>query len=307
MRVIALIASIGVAVQVLVTLYSGSGICPTQGCKVVESLTLIPSLWLNVLGLLFFQAVFWSLRMLKDKTFFSIDPIGLLLFSGFVFDAALLAYQLFVVQTFCGYCLTVFLFVLALNIMYGRRQSAWSLTALAVILFSFSILSFEPVGGHSKSFSLKAAAWGVRSCSAPTKEVYLIFSSTCPHCQKVIQSLNECNSCDLYLNPIDDITALNLEGIKRIDTFSPQNNRHMLELLEIDTIPVLVSKSPDSYDIIRGEGNILNYIRSACFTDEDVLYMDRSIVSGEEEITVFSEEAGDCSLTIDCPENEDPE
>ncbi|MBW1890931.1 MAG: hypothetical protein JRI93_10500, partial [Deltaproteobacteria bacterium] len=105
----------------------------------------------------------------------------------------------------------------------------------------------------------------------------------------------------------DDITALNLEGIERIDTFSPQNNRHMLELLEIDTIPVLVSKSPDSYDIIRGEGNILNYIRRACFTAKDILYLDKAIVPGEEEITVFSEEAGECSLTVDCHENEDPE
>ena len=306
MHIIALIASIGIAVQTIITLYSGSGFCPTQGCKVVESMILIPPLWMNIMGLIFFQAVFWSLKTLKDKTFFKIDPTGLLLLGGLVFDASLLAYQVFVVQTFCAYCLTIFACVLALNILYGVRQTVWGLTALAVILFSFSILSFEPGGNHSKKFSLKAAAWGVRSCSAPTKEVYLIFSSTCPHCQKVIQSLNECNSCDLYLNPIDDIAALNLEGIERIDTFSPQNNRHMLELLEIDTIPVLVSKSPDSYDIIRGESNILDYIRSACFTDEDVLYLENPISSGEEGITVFSGETGECSVTIDCPDDNKP-
>jgi uncharacterized membrane protein len=306
MRIIALVASIGVAIQTFMTLYTGSGFCPTQGCKVVESLTLIQPLWVNLMGLFFFQAVFWTLKLLKGKTFFNIDPVGLLLLGGFIFDASLLAFQIFVVKAFCLYCLTVFAFVLVLNLMYGKRQSAWGLTALAVILFSFSILSFEPGGDHSKGFSLKAAAWGVRSCSAPTKEVYLIFSSTCPHCQKVIQSLNECNSCDLYLNPIDDIAALNLEGIERIDTFSPENNRHMLELLEIDTIPVLVSKSPDSYDIIRGEGNILNYIRSACFTDEDVLYLDNPISSGDEGITVFSGESGECSVTIDCPDDNKP-
>ncbi|RLB95131.1 MAG: hypothetical protein DRH90_25825 [Deltaproteobacteria bacterium] len=302
MRIIALIASIGVALQTIITLYSGSGYCPTQGCQVVVSLTLIPPLWMNLLGLIFFQAIFWSLKTLKGKTFFSIDPTGLLLLSGLVFDASLLAYQVFVVQTFCAYCLVIFTCVLALNILYGLRQAVWGLTALTVILFSFSILSFAPIGGRPDSFSLKAAAWGVRSCSAPTKEVYLIFSSTCPHCQKVIQSLNQCNSCDLYLNPIDDIAALNLEGIERIDTFTPQTNRRMLELLDIDTIPVLVSKSPDSYDIIRGEENILNYLSSACFTDEDVLYLDNPISSGDEGITVFSGESGECSVTIDCPD-----
>ena len=257
---------------------------------------------MNLLGLFFFLAVFWSLKALKNKTFFSIDPVGVLLLGGFIFDGVLLAYQIFVVHTFCLYCLCVFLFVLVLNVMHGRRQSAWSLTALVVILLSFSILSFTPDEDHPDGFSLKAAAWGVRSCSAPTKEVYLIFSSTCPHCQKVIQSLDQCNSCDLYLNPIDDITSLNLDGIERIDTFSPQDNRHMLELLEINTIPVLVSKGPDSYDIIRGEGNILNYLSSACFTDEDVLYLDSSMDSKEEGITVFSQEDGECSVTIDCHE-----
>ena len=166
MRIIALIASIGVALQTIVTLYSGSGYCPTQGCKVVESLTLIPPLWMNMLGLIYFQAIFWSLKTLKGKTFFRIDPTGLLLLGGLVFDASLLAYQVFVVQTFCAYCLAVFACVLALNILYGLRQTVLGLTALTVILFSFSILSFAPNGGRPDSYSLKAAAWGVSFPSA---------------------------------------------------------------------------------------------------------------------------------------------
>jgi hypothetical protein len=167
-------------------------------------------------------------------------------------------------------------------------------------------LSFAPATEQPERFSLRTAAWGVRSCSAPTKEVYLIFSSTCPHCKKVIQSLDQCNSCDLYLNPIDPIETLNLDGIERIDTFRPQTNRHMLELLEIDTIPVLVSKSPDSYDIIRGEENILKYLSSACFTNEDVLYLDNPMSIRDEGITVLSGESGECSVTIDCPEENKP-
>ena len=154
MRIIALIASIGVAVQTLITLFSGSGYCPSQGCKVVGSLTLIPPLWMNIMGLIFFQAVFWSLKLLKGKTFFKIDPTGLLLLGGLVFDASLLAYQVFVVQTFCAYCLAIFACVLALNILYGFRQTVWGLTALSVILFSFSILSFVPGTDQTDRFSL---------------------------------------------------------------------------------------------------------------------------------------------------------
>lgn len=306
MQILALVASMGVAAQIIITLVAGTGYCPSQGCKVVERLILIPPLWLNSMGLVFFQAVFWSLRRLKGKTVFKIDPTALLLLGGLIFDASLLAYQVFVVQTFCAYCLAVFACVVGLNILYGVRQTIWGLTALAVILFSFSLLSFAPGTGRLERFSLKAAAWGVRSCSAPTKEVYLIFSSTCPHCQNVIQSLNQCNSCDLYLNPIDRIEALDLVGVERIHTFAPQVNRRMLELLDIDAIPVLVSKSPESLDIIRGEDNILTYLRRACFTDEDVLYLDNPVNAGDDGITVLSGESGECSVTIDCPEDGQP-
>jgi len=304
MRIVALIASIGVALQTVITWYSGSGICPTQGCRIVEDLTLIQPLWVNFLGLLFFQAVFWSSRVLKEKTYFGMDPMGLLLSGALAFDSALLAYQIFVVQTFCAYCLVVFSVVLLLNLMYGHKQAVWSFTVLTAILLSFSILSFSPGNRESQTFSLKEAAFGVRSCSTPTKEVYLIFSSTCPHCQTVIESLEECNSCDLYLNPIDEIETLGLEDIERIESFSPQINRGILELLEIDTIPVLISKGTDSYRIIGGEENIVNYIRHACFTSEDVLFLERSFSPEDEGITVVGEGGEECSLTIDCDGDE---
>ena len=154
MRILALIASIGVAAQIVVTLFSGSGICPTQGCRIVESLTRIQPLWINLLGLLFFQAVFWSPTVLKEKNFFSIDPVGILLLGGLTFDGVLLAYQIFVVRTFCLYCLLVFAVVLILNIIYSRKQTIRSLTALAVILSSFSILSFASGTSQMVQFSL---------------------------------------------------------------------------------------------------------------------------------------------------------
>ena len=74
----------------------------------------------------------------------------------------------------------------------------------------------------------------------------------------------------------------------------------------IDTIPVLVSKGPDTYSIIKGEKNILNYIRHTCFTSDDVIFLDRSISTDDEEISVFSEESGECSVTVDCAESEYP-
>lgn len=303
MRIIALIASLVVGVQIIVAIIVGSSICPTQGCKIVEGLTIISPLLLNFLGLLFFQAVFW-IRGLKKKTFCGIAPLGVLLLCGLVFDSILLGYQVYVAQTLCVYCLVVFGFVLLLNLLNGRKQVILSLAVVGATLFSFSIMSFVPGAPVSKTFSLKSAAYGLKSCSAATKEIYLLFSSKCPHCQSIIKSMNQCNSCDLYLNPIDDIETLDIDGIELNEGFSPRINGHILTVLGIDTIPVLVSKGPDTYSIIKGEKNILNYIRHTCFTSDDVLYLDKSISTDEEEISVFSEDSGECSVTVDCSENE---
>jgi tetrahydromethanopterin S-methyltransferase subunit E len=50
MQILALIASIIVGLQAIAGLIFGTIICPNAGCKVVESLTVIPPLYLNLLG-----------------------------------------------------------------------------------------------------------------------------------------------------------------------------------------------------------------------------------------------------------------
>ena len=63
MKIVALIASMVSAIQIVSELIFGSAICPNEGCKVVEGLAAIPPLYFNMLGLLFFQCVFWGLRI----------------------------------------------------------------------------------------------------------------------------------------------------------------------------------------------------------------------------------------------------
>lgn len=300
MRLVALGASILIALQILIHLITGSSICLNAGCKIVENLAAISPLYLNVLGLIFFQVVFWLLFNLKPKTLFDIDLISLLLVSGLVFDAALLAYQIFVAYTFCSYCLIIFALIIFLTILYGLRQMAIGVAILSAVGLSFSILTFFPDGAKSKPYSLKSASYGVKSCSSPTKEIYLIFSSDCPHCQKVIETLNNCNSCDLYLNPIDNIKSLNLTGLELNPQFAPDINRLILKVLAIDSVPVLVIKDAESYRFIRGENTIINFIRRACFTHDEVLYFDEPPVSTDQEITVFTEQDEECSLVLDC-------
>ena len=190
-----------------------------------------------------------------------------------------------------------------LTILYGLRQMAIGVAVLSAVGLSFSILTFSPIGAKSKPYSLKSASYGVKSCSSPTKEIYLIFSSDCPHCQKVIETLNNCNSCDLYLNPIDNVKSLNLTGLEFNQQFAPEINRLILEVLAIDSVPVLVVKDAESYRFIRGENTIINFIRRACFTHDEVLYLNESPVSTDQEITILTEKDEECSLVLDCERN----
>jgi uncharacterized membrane protein len=300
MRPIALIASIVTALQAVFGLTYGSIICPNSGCKIVETLTTIRPLYLNLMGLLFFQAVFWILHVSKGKAKSRMDLLGVLLISGLVFESALLAYQVFVARTFCGYCLLIFGFVLALNLLYGKRQMVAGVAVLAAAIFSFSILTFVPTAVLSQAEPLKSAAYGVKSCSAPSKEIYLIFSSNCPYCENVLETLSNCNSCDLYLNPIDKVDAIKNIELAPNPKFSPAVNRLVLAALGIDSVPVLVVKSAEGFRLIKGERQIVNYVRHACFTEADVMYFEKNVVSGRDEITVLTEQEGECSLAIDC-------
>ena len=300
MRLIALGTGTMIAAQIAIQLITGSSLCLNAGCKIVENLTTISPLHLNILGLIYFLVLFWLLFNLKPTFWFDIDVIGLVLVSGLVFDAALMAYQIFIARTFCSYCLIIFALMVILTLLYGLRQMAMGIAILVAVGLSFSVLTFFPMGAKSKTYSLKTASYGVKSCSSPTKEIYLLFSSDCPHCQKVIETLNNCNSCDLYLNPIDTVKSLPLSGLELNQEFSPEMNRLILKVLAIDSVPVLVVKDAESYRFIKGEETIINFIRRACFTHEEVLYFDEAPASNDNEIMVFTDNNEECSLAIDC-------
>ena len=303
-RFLALIGSIATAAQIIVNLVSGSGFCINDSCKTVDELTIISPFYLNMLGLLFFQIVYWGFRFAKRKSLSGFDPLGLILISGLAFESALISYQVFFTHTLCVYCVFIFVILFLLNLLHGRRQLVTAVALLSTIAFSFSILIFSQTGAFSKSYSLKTAAYALKSCSKPTKEVYLIFSTDCPHCHNVIDILNNCNSCDLYLNPIDEVDTFEFNDLKRIPTFSPEINRRVLSVLEIESIPVLVVKSAEGYRFIRGEKPIIDYVQHACFTEDEVLYLEKSFLSGEESITLLKDDASECSIEIDCEQQQ---
>ena len=68
---------------------------------------------------------------------------------------------------------------------------------------------------------------------------------------------------------------------------------------EEEQVPVLIAKSGDGYDFVRGEQRIIDYLQQACFSQNPLLYLGKP-VSEEENIDVFTQEQGECSVQLDC-------
>ena len=300
-RLLALLGSVIIASQIALKWYTGSSYCPDAGCKVVEKLTAVPPEYFNYLGLTFFLLVALLARPPRRGSSPKLGLLSLALVSGLAFEASLFSYQMLIAKTFCSYCLTILALVALMNLLYGFRQLIAGVSIFTAIMIAFSLLNFLPAGADSQTYSLKNTAYGKKSCSRPSKEIFLVFSADCPHCQNVLDTLNNCNSCDLYLNPIEEIHALNLPELELNPKFSPEINRLVLKVLGINSVPVLLAKDAEGYRIIKGEKRIINYISQACFTQKEVLYFDKLLQTTPKDITAFTEEGSECSVEIDCP------
>jgi len=301
MQWISLTTSLIICVQIIVIILRGNAICLNQGCKVVEQLTTISPLYFNIIGIFYFLILWFVLRKQDLHQPKQMDWTGMVLLSGMAVEGVLLAYQIVVAQVLCSYCLFIFIVVFLLNILAGKTQGLKAISTVAAINFVFFGLNFGPSIVLSQGQSLSAGTYATSRCSNPSKELFLIFSEDCPHCQNVIQTLESCNSCDFYFNPIGDISSLNLEGFKKSERFSPEINRVILSLLGIETVPVLLVKNPDGYSFIHGEQHIIRYIEKACFRTEPMLYFDTNDYKSQEQgISVFDKQEGECEITVEC-------
>ena len=300
MKLLALSASLVIAIQIVYSLIKGTGFCPNAGCEIVERLTALSPLYFNILGLLYFQSIYWSLRLVKKRSIDGFDFLGIFILAGLAVEGVLLGYQLFVARVVCSYCILIFFFVASLNIVYGRKQVLSGMIIVVAIIFTFSLLSFLPVRISSQRYSLESGSYGVRSCAVPSKDVFLIFSSDCSHCMNVIKALNNCNSCDFYLNPVEKLHTFKADGFELKDSYRPEVNRLMLAILGIKEVPVLVVKNATGYSFIKGEDKIINYVGRACFDAQPVLYFDKTLQSEGQEMTFMTEDGGECSLEIEC-------
>ncbi|MFH1217365.1 MAG: vitamin K epoxide reductase family protein [Pseudomonadota bacterium] len=295
-------ASALIAAQVLIIIFKGEAACLNEGCKVVESLTRISPLLFNLIGFIFFQCVCWVFYLARKKGNLFIEFARLILLAGLTVEGVLLAYQIYVANTFCSYCLIIFAFVFLLNILAGTRQIVAGTALLAGIIAVSSMLSYGPTALLSKNQTIHNGTYGSRPCSTPKKELYLFFSADCPHCKNVLTALEGCSSCNFHFNPIEKIGEDVLNGnLERTASYDPELNKLLLKLLGIDAIPVLLEKTPSGFSIIRGEAEIISYVRQSCYLADPLLYLNKSEQDDQNNLPIFNQE-GECSVSVECDE-----
>lgn len=299
--VIALIASLVVCGQIASILLQGKAVCLNNGCRVVEALTLISPLWVNLLGLAYFvtlAVVLFFTGMGEKKDAFL--P-SLLLLAGAGAEGALLSYQQFAVRTFCSYCLLVAGFVVLLNLLLGWRQIIRATSAIVAVLLASALLNFGPALLLSQAESIKAGVYAVRQGDEAAGRYHLFLSATCPHCQTVLTALERLPRCTVSINPISEavpkIAALKL---KVRQDFSPEANLLLLSLLDIKEIPVLLESSESHYTLYKGEKSILQVLQAQCAPLPSASYGGQTYEGMSTPLD--TQEDGECTIDAECPQ-----
>jgi len=301
---IALLAAAFVGVQMATILFSGDAFCLNQGCKVVEELTKVPPLFVNLAGFLFFVTLFVSSRWLKNGPHPQVSWTSLLLLGGLAAEGVLVGYQVFVIRTLCSYCLIVFGVVLFLNLIGGLRQIILGLSVFAATIVAFSALNFGQPQLTLKNRTLLSGTFAKTSCIAPENQLYLFFSANCPHCQTVIKTLENCNSCEMHFNPIEPIETLEHPELQHFPDYDPSLNRLILSLLGIKTVPVMIVEKPNGFSVIKGEDPILSYINKVCFnySDHDADQSQTYVPEQDYGYTSGQSTEGECEIEVECPD-----
>lgn len=305
-RAVALIGSVITLVQALLLIYEREGICFNDGCEVVDSLTTVDPVFINLGGFAFFQVVFWSIWLARNKPQ-RLGVVRVFLLAGMAVEAVLVSFQYLVAQIFCSYCLLILGLVIILNLLAGVRHVVAAMIIFAAVLTGFASLQFSAAGGRlvdRLDEGVFATLSGSDSGSGEERR-YLFFSSTCKYCEEVIVSLQDGFDCGVQFNPIDEITEFALPQAKRQPAYQPSINKTFLQQLNLDQIPVLYVERETGFQAITGAGPILDYLEVECGEEPRLQpTMELNGVSRDPALDFLQPQDEACSVSTDCEEIE---
>ncbi len=297
-RFFALLATVVVLVQIVLLANDGEGICYNDGCAVVDSLTTVPPLYFNIGGFLFFQAVFWGIWLARVERG-RLGFVKAILLAGMAAEGVLVSYQHFVAQIFCSYCLLIFSFVVLLNILAGFRQIIVGGLVFASVLTGFAALQFGGVGTKSLQ-DLDSGTYAVLA-GAEQEKRYLFFSSSCPYCEEVIESLQDGSDCAVRFNPIDEINEFALQNVIRQERYQTSVNRSVLQSFGIGHVPVLLVTSRSGFEVITGGATIRQHMDQYCIPVATQSSIQQSTgVSSSPALDFLPPLEESCTIDVDC-------
>jgi hypothetical protein len=296
---IAIAGAIVTAIQVVLLHLQGSGICIDEGCQIVDSMTTVEPLYFNLAGLGFFLIVAFGLVRARQGSDAWRGFVSLLLLAALAAEAVLLSFQMEIAQIYCSYCLAILSLVALCNLFLGLKQLAKGVVIFSSVMLACASLDFG--AGGDRSISLDKGTMARFEPGADSEHHYvLFFSSTCNHCETIIEEMESSSRCTIAFNPVDTITTFTFPGVNFTPGYRPQINRDFLKKLDITEVPVLLSREAEKITIVRGENAIRTFLRKQCVADEPQQPPPTRIgQSTQSDLPLLPEDDG-CSILSDC-------
>ncbi len=308
-----LLATLTILAQLFTILTTGKSFCPSDGCEVVHDLTNVSQIYINLAGLIYFQLLFWltvGSRQGQTHRHYLFDPynrsqtascslLQFMLLMGIVAEGILIGFQLFVVKTVCLYCFIIFGFIALMNMILGVRQLLKACIILGVQLAVFASLNFNTSTLNLDELSMDKGTYAIKNCERPKHRMYLVFSENCPHCQAVLKELSNCSLCEFHFNPVTRLTNAQeiFKDLPVIQDYNPEINKAILKMLGIYTIPILISETSSGLELVKGQENIVNYVRDHCILPETPHGLD-SLLSNP--LLPPADQEGACQVEKEC-------
>ena len=298
---LALLASILTAVQAFAIYLQGRTLCFNDGCAIIDSLTAVSPLYFNLAGFLFFQIIFWCLLWGRDGADHWHKLARLLLLAGLCAEAVLVFFQYKIAGVFCSYCIAILTFIVLLNILSGPRQVFRGIILFSAVTVACFSLHFRQEEGSGAS--LDKGSMAIFAGERQDTKLFLFFSSTCPHCEKVIDMLKEENRCAVRFNPLEHIDSFVFPGVEYLAEYHPEININFMKSLAISEIPVLVATQEQKTLVLKGEQQISQYLKENCREQKAVNYSGTSS-SGQSGYSILPDGQGGtddaCKVGADC-------
>jgi len=298
-------AFIGVVLTGLQALFIYLGqdtLCFNQGCEIVDSLTRVPPLYINIVGFVFFLIICFGLLRARKGSDLWRRFVGLLMLAALAAEAALVSFQLLITQELCSYCLIIFTLVVLVNFFLGIKQIFRGIVIFSAVMLGFASLDFKT--GTKSIGSLDMGTVAHLRVDTTDRQLYLFFSSSCKYCETIIEQLKEENYCNLSFNPIESIDSFTFEGATRASSYLPEINKNFLHNLGIEEIPVLVVKELGVWTTLQGGQAIGNYLSLNCKKNlQNEQTSDQSINQSNGYSLPIAGQKDGCSYDQDC---EDP-